>query len=214
MVNTGTGDQRYHRSMSEYPPSGPSAAHGPSGYAAPPAGFPGAAAGSPAWLSPSPGPSRWPTFLALALALVASGLAIVGWFRPTPPPAAPPSKTPTYTEQQVSDAKARACSALDLVHKGTMLHAGTNVGQSSDPALAEAQGADARLAIISGGWYLRDHLDAATPPELAAAIKGLTQVMLDLGANYLADARNDDPAQSALIREGNSGFDHALELCK
>jgi hypothetical protein len=81
-----------------------------------------------------------------------------------------------------------------------MLRAGTNVGQSSDPALAEAQGADARLAIISGGWYLRDHLNAATPPELASAIKGLTQVMLDLGANYLADARNDDPAQSALIK--------------
>jgi hypothetical protein len=95
-----------------------------------------------------------------------------------------------------------------------MLHAGTNVGQSSDPALAEAQGADARLAIISGGWYLRDHLNAATPAELASAIKDLTQVMLDLGANYLADARNDDPAQSALIKEGNSGFHHALELCK
>jgi hypothetical protein len=213
MVNTGTGDQRYHRSMSEYPPSGPSAAHGASGYPPAPTGFPGAAAGPPVWPSPSRS-SQWPTFLALALALVASGLAIVGWFRPSPPPTAPPSKTLTYTEQQVSDAKARACTALDLVHKGTMLHAGTNVGQSSDPALAEAQGADARLAIISGAWYLRDHLDAATPAELAAAIKGLTQVMLDLGANYLADARNDDPAQSALIKEGNSGFDHALELCK
>jgi hypothetical protein len=213
MVNTGTGDQRYHRSMSEYPPSGPSAAHGPSGYPAPPTGFPGTAAGSPVWPSPSRAPARWPTFLALALALVASVLAIVGWFRPSPSPSTG-STTPTFTEQQVSDAKTRACSALDLVHKGTMLHAGTNVGQSSDPALAEARGADARLAIISGGWYLRDHLDAATPPELAAAIKGLTQVMLDLGANYLADARNDDSAQSALIKEGNSGFDHALELCK
>src|ERR1700734_89952 len=106
--------------MSEYPPSGPSAANGPSGYPAAPTGFPGAAPGSAAWPSPSHGPSRWPTFLALAVAVVASGLAIVGWFRPTPPPAAPPSKTPTYTEQQVSDAKARACSALDLVHKGTM----------------------------------------------------------------------------------------------
>jgi hypothetical protein len=213
MVNTGTGDRRYHRSMSEYPPSGPSAAHGASGYPPAPTGFPGAAAGPPVWPSPSRS-SQWPTFLALALALVASGLAIVGWFRPSPPPTAPSSKTPTFTEQQVSDAKARACAALDLVHKGTMLHAGTNVGQSSDPALAEAQGADARLAIISGAWYLRDHLDAPTPAELAEAIKGLTQVMLDLGANYLADARNDDPAQSALIKEGNSGFDHALELCK
>jgi hypothetical protein len=80
--------------------------------------------------------------------------------------------------------------------------------------MAEAQAADARLAIIAGGWYLRDHLDPATPPTLADAIKHVSETMLDLGANYLAGARNADPAQSALIKEGNSGFAHALELCK
>jgi hypothetical protein len=216
MVNTGTGDRRYHRSMSEYPPSGPSAAHGSSGYPAPPTGFPGTAAGSPVWPSPSPAPSRWPTFLALALAVVASGLAIVGWFRPSPTPAAQPSKTPTYTEQQISDAKARSCAAVDTTHKGVVLQSGANKQDavSSDPALAEGQAANARLSIISGSWYLRDHLDPATPQPLADTIRHLSGVMLDIGANYLAGARDADQAQSALLSDGDSSFARALELCK
>ena len=73
---------------------------------------------------------------------------------------------------------------------------------------------NARLAIISGAWYLRDHLDPAAPSELATAIQQLTEVMLDLGANYLAGARNDDPAQSALIKERMRGSLMSLELCK
>ena len=216
MVNTGSGDRRYHRSMSEYPPRGPSAANGPSGYPAAPTGFPGAAAGPPVWPSPSRGQSRWPTFLALALALVASGLAIVGWFRPSPQPAATPSKTPTYTEQQVSDAKARACAAVETTHKGVALQSGANKqgAVSSDPALAEGQSANARLSIISGSWYLRDHLDPATPQPLADTIRHLSTVMLDIGANYLAGARDADQAQSALLSDGDSTFARALELCK
>jgi hypothetical protein len=216
MVNTRTGDQRYHRSMSEYPPSGPPAAQRPSGYPAAPTGFPGAAAGSPAWPSPSRGPSRWPTFLALALALVASGLAIVGWFRPSPPPATPPSKTSTYTEQQISDARTRVCAAVDTTHKGVVLQSGANKQDavSSDPALAEGQAANARLSIISGSWYLRDHLDPATPQPLADTIRHLSAVMLDIGANYLAGARDADQAQSALLSDGDSSFSRALELCK
>ncbi len=116
MVNTEFGDRRYHRSMSDHPPSGPTSAHGASGYPGPPAGFPGAPAGTPPWSPPPPrGPSRWLTFLALAIAVIATGLAIVGWFRPSLPP---PAAAPTYTEQQISDAKARACAAFDVVKKG------------------------------------------------------------------------------------------------
>ena len=202
--------------MSEHPPSGPSAAHGPSGYPAAPSGIPGATAGSPAWPPPSRGPSRWPTFLALALAVVASGLAIVGWFRPSPPPAAQPSKTPTYTEQQISDARNRVCAAVDTTHKGVVLQSGANKQDavSSDPALAEGQAANARLSIISGSWYLRDHLDPATPQPLADTIRHLSAVMLDIGANYLAGARDADQAQSALLSDGDAAFARALGLCK
>jgi hypothetical protein len=217
MVNTGFGHQRYHLPMSETPPSGPSHGQGASGFPPAPAssGYrPGPAA--PPWPTAPPIPSRWPTFAALVIALVAVALAIVGWFRPSPPPAPAHPASPTYTEQQTSDAKARVCSALDVVNKGALLHSGTSAPpqQSNDPAMAEAQAADSRLSIIAGGWYLRDHLSPATPQELTTAIQHLSEVALDLGQNYLAGAQNKDPAQADLIKEGNSAFAHALELCK
>lgn len=202
--------------MSETPSSGPPA-QGASGFpAAPPAGFPAAPAGPPPWPPAPPKSSRWLTFVALAVALIATALAIVGWFRPAPPPPSPHSAAPTYTEKQIADAKARACKALDTVNKAASLHSGTGpqAQASNDPVMAEAQSANSRLSIIAGGWYLRDHLDPATPPAIAAAIQHLSGIMLDLGENYLAGAQNEDPAQSALIKEGNSAFARALELCK
>src|ERR1700722_602116 len=211
MVNTRTGDQRYHRSMSEYPPSGPSAAHGASGYPPLPTGFPGAAAGPPVWPSPSRS-SQWPTFLALALALVASGLAIVGWFRPSPPPTAPPSKTPTYTEQQIFDAKARSCAAFDTVLKGVTLQ--THGEASDDPAMRKAQAVNGQLSLVAGGGYLRDHLDPATPAQLAAEIRKKADVLPALGANALAGAQNADQPQASLLTEAKSSFAQVQELCK
>ena len=210
-MNTALGDQRYHRSMSEYPPSGPSAAHGASGYPPASTGFPGAAAGPPVWPSPSRS-SQWPTFLALALALVASGLAIVGWFRPSPSAPPPRSTGPTFTEQQISDARSHACTAFELVNKGVRLE--TNGQLGSDPAMELAQGTNARLTTISSGWYLKARLEPAAPADLAAAVQHLSDVLLDLGANYLAGAKDDQPSQAALKSEGNTAFDRVTELCK
>ena len=210
-MNTESSDRRYHRSMSEYPPSGPSAAHGASGYPPASTGFPGAAAGPPVWPSPSRS-SQWPTFLALALALVASGLAIVGWFRPSPSAPPPRSTGPTFTEQQISDARSHACTAFELVNKGVRLE--TNGQLGSDPAMELAQGTNARLTTISSGWYLKARLEPAAPADLAAAVQHLSDVLLDLGANYLAGAKDDQPSQAALKSEGNTAFDRVTELCK
>lgn len=194
--------------MSETPPSG----HGARGISAA-----SAASGPcppPQWPTPAPRPSRWPTFAALAIALLATALAIVGWFRPSVPHQSASPAGLSFSPQQVSDAKTRACDAADTVHKGALLHSGTGTQQSSDPAMAEAQAADGRLAVISGGWYLRDHLSPATPKTLTDAVQQLAQVMLDLGANYLAGAKNADPGQAALIGEGNSAFARVQELCR
>jgi hypothetical protein len=205
--------------MSENPPSGPLHGHGATGFpsAPTPTGFHPAPSGPPAW-QPAPvrGQSRGLTYVALAIAVIATGLAAAGWFRPSAPPAPAHPAAPTYSEQQISDAKTRACAALDVVQKGVGMHAGTGPAAelSGDPALAEAQSANARLAIIAGGWYLRDHLDAATPQPLADAIRHVSGILLDLGQNYLAGLRNEDPKTSELVKDGNSGFDHALELCK
>ena len=127
-----------------------------------------------------------------------------------------PSKTPAYTEQQISDARNRVCAAVDTTHKGVALQSGANKQDSvsSDPALAEGQAANARLAIVSGSWYLRDHLDPATPQPLADTVRHLSAVMLDIGANYLAGERDADQAQFALLSDGDSTFARALGLCK
>src|ERR1700733_3641497 len=216
MVNTEFGERRYHRSMSEYPPSVPSAAHGPSGHPAAQTGFSGTGPGPSAWPSPSRAPSRWPTFLALALALVASGLAIVGWFRPSPSPP-PRSATPTYTEQQVSDAKTRACTAFELVKTGTTLQAQggePNAQPSDDPAMRKAQSANARLSLTAGASYLLSHLDPGTPQPLADGIRKLSSTLMDIGIKYLAGAKNADPPQAALLSEGESDITNVAELCK
>jgi hypothetical protein len=200
--------------MSEKPPNGPSYRQGASGFPAAPEamGHYPAPPGAPPWPPAPSQPSRLLTFSALAIALIATGLAIVGWFRPTLPPASAPAASPTYTEQQISEAKTRACKAFETVDKGVTLQ--TNGEASSDPAMAKAQGANARLATISGGWYLKARLDPATPAELSTAIQHLSEVLLDLGASYEAGVKDDDPAQAAQKSETNSTFSRVAELCK
>jgi hypothetical protein len=205
--------------MAETPPGGPSYGQSASGFPGAPGQFSGAPGGPPSWPSSAPrGASRLLTFASLGISVIATVLAIVGWFRPvhTAAPAAGPSGGPTYTEQQISDAKTRACTALNLVNKAAIQNSGSGAPpqQSSDPAMAEAKAADSRLSIISGAWYLRDHLGPAVPQDLASAIQHLSEVALDLGQGYLAGAQNSDPAQAELIKEGNAGFKRALELCK
>jgi flagellar hook-length control protein FliK len=90
----------------------------------------------------------------------------------------------------------------------------TNGADTDNPALVQAEAANARLSTISGGWYLRARLYKATPPELAAAVQHLSDVLLDLGANYLAGAKDDDSSQSALKSEGNAAFARVQGLCK
>lgn len=200
--------------MSETPSSGPPA-QGASGFpAAPTAGFPAAPAGPPPWPPAQPKSSRWLTFVALAVALLATGLAVVGWFRPPPPPRA---AAPTYTEKQIADAKARACKAFELVQKGVRLQTGANAPapeSSNDPAMVEAEAANARLSMIAGAWYLRDHVGPATPPQIAAAVQHLADGMSELGSNYLAGAKNDDPQVVTLRQDGTSAASRVQELCK
>lgn len=58
---------------------------------------------------------QWPmsAFLIVAL-LVTLAVAIIGWFRPVPAKQPPP---PTYSSQQVADAKTAICAAYQQVRK-------------------------------------------------------------------------------------------------
>ncbi len=68
-----------------------------------------------------------------------------------------------------------------------------------------------RAEVVSLG-----RLEPAAPPDLASGNEAICrQVLLDLGANYLAGAKDDRPSQSALISEGERRCSTALEgLCK
>src|SRR5271156_439931 len=91
----------------------------------------------PHWGPPPPTafgrPSRWPTFIAIAIALIGVAVGIVGWFRPTPHNNQPPPK-PAYTAQQTADAKAKVCAAFGKLDRA----AGVNnaLPRGSDPVVA------------------------------------------------------------------------------
>lgn len=189
--------------------------HGPSGFPPAPAGF---QPGPPAWQpAPPQGQSRALTYVALAVAVIATVLAIVGWFRPTPPPAPTQPAAPTYSEQQIADAKAKACSAFELADKGVVLQTGGGNPRpepTNDPVMAEARAADARLSLVAGSWYLRDHLDPATPPKLASAIRNYATVLANLAQNYLAGIKDADPAQESLLKDSDAAFTQLHEMCR
>jgi hypothetical protein len=74
-----------------------------------------------------------------------------------------------------------------------------------DPTGQLAVAANARLALVGGGAYLRDRLDAepATPGDLVNAVKSMANTIEQLGVNYLAGAANivQDPLRQELDSE-------------
>lgn len=126
--------------------------------------------------------SQWPTYAALAIAVIAAVLAALAYFHPAHNRASVP--------QQGGDAKANVCSAYAAAHKAVVIN--THL-QSSNPNDATAQlsvATNARLALIGGGTYLRERLAAntAAPADLANAANSLANTIEQLGINYLIGA--------------------------
>ena len=73
--------------------------------------------------------------------------------------------------------------------------------------------ANARLALLGGGAYLRDSLNAQTAPpaDLAEAVNSLAATIEQLGVNYLANAGND--AQVPLRHDLDSEIATLKKLC-
>lgn len=175
-LNTGNADQRYHRFMSEMPPTGHPSAPGPPSY---PAGMPPAGP----WGPPAPvafsRPARWPMFVMFLITLAAVGAAIAAWLRPIPhePSGTPPA--PTYSEQQVADAKSKVCAAYEKVHHAV----NTNVQRTGgdDPTAQLAVAVNMRQVYVVGSAHFYTTLaeEPATPQDLASAVRkiaGLFQV--------------------------------------
>lgn len=168
-------DQRYDQGMSNVPPWTPPSPQQPPW--------------APRAAAPRPVPARCPAFAALAVALVAVGVAIGAWVRPLPDnKPSPPPAAPNFSAQQVADAKTKVCAAYDKIHHAVLANTGRSEG--TDPASVLGLAANARLALYDGGQYLMKTLGQApaTPADLAAGTRTLVDAYQELAVNYMSDA--------------------------
>jgi hypothetical protein len=211
-VNTKIGDERYHRCMSDLSPGAFPPAPGQSWGPPPPT------ASSQTPFAPPMAfrrPPRWPTFTALAIALIALAVGLVGWFRPAPHNdqiSAPPK--PTYTDKQASNAKANVCAAFEKVHHAVDL-AHTHVG-SSDYTTQLAAAALTHVALDAGSRYLLTKLaeEPATPPDLSTAVRNEANAEQEALIGYLNGLPASDPDMQPALNASDSATAAVRRLCK
>ncbi len=168
----------------------------------------------PPWPPAMPTASKrhWPMFALLTVGLIVTlGVAIVGWFRPVPAKA---PAAPTYSAQQVADAKAAMCSAYVQVRKAGDV-AGARDG-GSDPTSTLTVATSTRQVLDAGSRYLAAKLNAepATPPDLATAVRKLADVYQEMTIDYLDGLSNSDPELSPLLKAGDQAHSTIQDLCK
>jgi len=153
---------------------------------------------------------QWPMFASLVVALLVTlGVAIVGWFRPAP---AKPPPAPTYSNQQVADAKAKVCAAYEKVHSAVGVSMARDGG--SDPTSQLAVATSARQALLAGSEYLITTLseEPATAPDLATAIRKLANLFQQYTVDYLNGRTNAEMESS--LRDGDETTSTIERLCK
>jgi hypothetical protein len=149
--------------------------------------------------------SRWPTYAALAIAVIAVALAALAYFHPAHKAAS--------VAQQGGDAKANVCSAYAAAHKAVVINTHMQSPNINDPVGELSVATNARLALIGGGAYLRERLAAntAAPADLANAANSMANTIEQLGINYLIQAGAN--AQDPLRHDLDSQVTQLNKLC-
>jgi hypothetical protein len=153
--------------------------------------------------------SRWIAPIALAVAVISIGVAIWALVQANQ---SNQSNTAAPTSQQTADAKGRACTAYNTVRAAVSGQTHTDLG--TDPVAVDAVAANARLSMTAGASYLLASLDPATPGDLAAGIRAFANDLQDISMYAQAGMGNQDPAQAARLRDGDTANAHVAELCK
>ena len=157
-------------------------------------------------------PSRWLAAASLGVALLAIGIAIGAWFRPLPK--AEPPAAPTYSSQQVADAKGKVCAAYAKVHRALTLSAERSGG--SDPTAVLAVATSGRQVLAVGSRYLISKLSEApaTPPDLGRATQKLANAYQELTIGYLDGLTNSDSELKLLLQESDEATSVIERLCE
>jgi hypothetical protein len=164
--------------------------------------------------SPAPGGSkllRWVAVAALVLAVIATGLAVGGWFYYPHKGAA---GTGTYSDQQTKDAKKKICETFMIVDRAVVRNSRLKNPENGGPIGALSVATAARLAFYSGGSYLRDRVsqEPATPPDLAKSVNAMASNLEELAIGYLAGAA--DFTQDELRQSLDDKIKATVEICK
>ena len=182
--------------------------------AAPGAPEPSAPSGGPSNPGPSnpgpsnPGPSnpgsRVPAWVApAALVLAVIGTLVALWAVKTASDNGPGLRL-------TGDSKDRVCSAFATVSKAVSLQ--TNGG--AEPLPEPLAATNSRQALLAGGQYLLQQIDAKTPADLTAAVSSFANDIQVLGLNYLGGAVSTEPAQAELIKRADTGMSTVADMCK
>jgi hypothetical protein len=164
----------------------------------------------PAPAAHASGLSRWLAPIALVLAVIAIAGAAVGWFYPHKSA----SSTPTYSDQQIKDAKKHMCETFMLVDHEVVRNSRLKNPENGGPIGALSVATAARLAFYSGGAFLKDRVaqEPATPPDLAKSLNALASNLEELAIGYLAGSA--EFAQDELRQSLDDKIKATIELCK
>lgn len=142
----------------------------------------------------------------LGVALVAVGIAVAAWLRPVPESHPAQVSEPTYTDQQIADARAHVCEAYSLVDHAVVTNTHRSSPTPGDETSSLATAANARLALYAGGDYLLSRLESApaAPTDLASPVRSLAYLYKEFGIRALNNEPNADLDQLRLGIDANS----------
>jgi hypothetical protein len=171
---------------------------------------------SPASHGAAPAPrgsrlSRLATVAALVLAVIATTVAVLGWFYPHKGAS---SSSTTYSDQQTKEAKKHICETFMLVDHEVVRNSRLKNPENGGPIGALSIATAARLAFYTGGDFLRERVAAepATPPELAKSVNAMAASLEELAIGYLAGS--PEFTQDSLRQSLDDKIKQTLELCK
>lgn len=152
--------------------------------------------------------SRWATLAALVLAVIATSVAVVGWFYPNK------SASSTYSDQQTKDAKKHICEAFGIVERAVVKTSHLKNPDNGGPIGALSIATARNFAFYSGGAFLRDQVSQspATPPDLAKSVNDLGTNLEELSIGSLSGASQF--AQEELGHSTDEKIKASIEICK
>jgi hypothetical protein len=154
-------------------------------------------------------PARWPTFTALAIALIALGVGVAAWFRSAPHDNQPPPKA-AYTQQQVADAKAKVCAAVGKLDRAVSV--GNGLPKGNDPLVASI---NTRQIFDVFSRHLLATLaeEPATPADLATAVRKEADTLAEVVIGYEDGLGTSDPELKPVVDANSAAADTVRQLC-